>query len=312
MSIVITGASGQFGRRAVEQLLQRVPAPKLVLVTRRPEALAEFAAQGAQVRRGDFSDPATLGPAFAGAQRLLLISTDAVGGKRLLQHRAAIDAARAAGVQHVVYTSFVGALPGNPAISAIEHVATEQMLRDSGMAWTMLRDSQYSEAMALFAAPGALMSGQWLASAGEGRIGLVSREDCIACAVAVMAAPPGSGHENQVYDITGPELLSYRDCAALAAEIGGRPVAYTVCSDEDKLAFFDALGVPRRIVADEPISGPIPWPSEEMVSFERAIREGHFAILSDAVMKLTGRPPRSLRQVFEQHAAAIRAALAPQ
>ena len=311
MSIAITGASGQFGRRAVEQLLQRVPAADLVLVTRRPEALDVFAAQGAQVRRGDFSDPATLGPAFAGVTRLLLISTDAVGGKRLLQHRAAIDAARAAGVQHVVYTSFIGAVPGNPAISAEEHTATEAMLRDSGMAWTMLRDSQYSEALALFAAPGALMSGQWLASAGEGRIGMVSREDCIACAVAVMAAAAGSGHENQVYDITGPELLSFRDCAALAAEIGGRPVAYTVCDDAAKLAFFDALGVPRRIVGDEPIAGPIPWPSEEMVSFERAIREGHFEIVSDAVQRLTGRAPRSLRQVFEQHAGAIRAALPP-
>jgi NAD(P)H dehydrogenase (quinone) len=89
-------------------------------------------------------------------------------------------------------------------------------------------------------------------------------------------------------------------------------VAYQVCSDDDKLAFFDALGVPRQIVGDEPIAGPIPWPSEEMVSFERAIREGFFEVISDDVEKLTGRKPRSLRQVFEQHAGAIHAALAPQ
>jgi NAD(P)H dehydrogenase (quinone) len=312
MNIAITGASGQFGRRAAELLIERVDPRTLILVTRRPEGLAEFAARGAQVRLGDFDRPETLVPAFAGAHRMLMVSTDSVGGKRLRQHRVAIAAAREAGVKHIAYTSFVGAVPENPAISAIEHVATEKMLRESGLAWTMLRDSQYSEAMALFAAPGALMSGQWLSAAGEGRIALISRDDCIACAVAVMAAPAGSGHENQVYDITGPELLSYRDCAVLAAEIGDRPVAYTVCDDDAKLAFFDALGVPRRIVGDEPISGPIPWPSEEMVSFERAIREGRFEILSDAVVQLTGRSPRSLRQVFEQHAAAIRAALPPQ
>jgi len=309
MKIVITGASGQFGRRAVELLLERVAPEDMILLTRNPAKLAEFAARGAQVREGDFDRPETLAAALKGAQRMLMISTDSVGGKRLKQHRAAIDAAREAGVKHVVYTSFVGAIPENPAISAIEHVATETMLRESAMAFTFLRDSQYSEAMALFAAPGALMSGQWLSAAGEGRLALVSREDCIASAVAVMA---GEGHENQVYNITGPELLSFRDCAALAQEIGGRPVAYQVCSDDEKLAFFDALGVPRQIVGDEPITGPIPGPSEEMVSFERAIREGFFEVISDDVEKLTGRKPRSLRQVFEQHAGAIRAALPPQ
>nr|WP_315425833.1 SDR family oxidoreductase [uncultured Albidiferax sp.] len=306
MNIVITGASGQFGRRAVELLMERINPRDMILVTRKPESLANFAACGAQVREGDFDRPDTLAVALTGAQRMLMISTDSVGGKRLKQHRAATDAACKAGVKHVVYTSFVGAVPENPAISAIEHVATEAMLRESGMTFTFLRDSQYSEAMALFAAPGALISGQWLSAAAEGKLGLVSREDCIACAVAVMTS---EGHENKVYNITGPELLSFRDCATLAQEIGGRPVAYQVCSDEEKLAFFDALGVPRQIVGDEPIAGPIPWPSEEMVSFERAIREGHFEIISNDVERLTGRKPRTLRQVFEQHAGAIRAAL---
>lgn len=304
--ILVTGASGPFGRRTAEELLKIRNPQDLILVTRRPESLADLAARGVYVRRGDFSDPASLGAALAGAERMLLVSTDAVGGKRLLQHRHAIDAARAAGVRHVVYTSFIGAEPGNPAISAGEHAATEAMLRDSGMAWTMLRDSQYAEAIVLFAAPGALASGQWLAASGEGRVALVSREDCIASAVAVLA---GVGHEYRRYDITGPEALSYRDCAALASEFGGRPVAYTVCSDEEKLHFFDALGVPRRIVGDEPVRGPIPWPSEEMVSFERAIREGHFDVVSGDVQRLTGRAPRTLRQVFETHAAALRAGL---
>lgn len=306
MRILITGASGPFGRRAAELLMARVDPRELVLVTRRPGSLADLAARGAQVRHADFNEPATLRTAFAGVQKMLMISTDSVGGKRLVQHRTAIDAARAAGVRHVAYTSFVGAVPENPALSTTEHVATEAMLLESGMAWTMLRDSQYSEAMAQFAAPAALAAGEWLASAGEGRIALVSRDDCIAAAVAVMA---GAGHENKIYNITGPEALSYRDCAALAADIGGRPVNYRVCSDDEKLAFWDALGVPRRIQGTEPVAGPIPWPSEEMVSFERAIREGYFDVCSGDVEYLTGRKPKSLRQVYEAHADTLRSAL---
>jgi NAD(P)H dehydrogenase (quinone) len=309
MKIAITGASGQFGRSAAELLMRTIGPERLILVTRSPGKLADFAARGAQVRAADFNAPESVVDALKGAARMLMISTDSVGGKRLAQHRSAIDAARAARVEHVVYTSFVGAVPGNPCISSQEHVATEAMLRASGMAWTFLRDSQYSEALVQFAAPGALMSGQWLSAAGEGRLAMVSREDCIASAAAAVGRP---GHENATYNITGPELLTFRDCAAMAAEFGGRPVNYQVCDDEEKLAFFDALGVPRRIEGDQPIAGPIPWPSEEMVSFERAIREGFFDVLSDDVESLTGRKPRSLRQVFEQHAAAIRAAVPPQ
>lgn len=304
MSLIVTGASGQFGRVAVAELLQRIPASELILLTRRPESLAEFAARGAQVRRGNFDDPETLKAAFAGGEHMLLISTDAVGGARLKQHRNAIDAAVAAGVKHIVYTSFIGVGPDNPAISTIEHTATEAMIRDCGLAYTFMRDSQYSEAMALFAAPGALASGQWIASARDGKVGFVSRDDCAACAAAVLA---GTGHENRVYDITGPELLSYRDCAALAAEMGGKPVEYVVVSDEGKLAFFDALGVPRKI-GDDLSASPIPWPSEEMVSFECAIREGFFAVISDDVQKLLGRPPVSLREVFVAHRDALRGA----
>ena len=297
MSIVVTGASGHFGRRAAELLLQKIPAADLILVSRKPEALAEFAARGVQVRRGDFDDPASLATAFAGAERLLLISTDQVGGNRLRQHRVAIDAAKSAGIRHLTYTSFVGAGADNPAISTREHTATEAMIRASGLAWTFLRDSQYAEAMAEFVAPGALMSGQWISATGEGKVALVARADCVASAAAVMA---GSGHENLICDITGPELLTYRDCAEPAVELGGRPIDYRPVSEVEKFAFFDAIGVPRQFGADLSKS-PIPWPSEEMVSFERAIREGCFAVCSDHVERLTGRKPLSLREVYMQH-----------
>jgi NAD(P)H dehydrogenase (quinone) len=148
--------------------------------------------------------------------------------------------------------------------------------------------------MVQFAVPPAIAHGVWISAAADGKVGLVSREDCIASAVAVISTP---GHENTVYNITGPELLSYRDIAALAAELSGKPVEYKVVSDEEKLAMFDAMGVPRQVLADMSQS-PIPWPSEEMVSFERAVREGFLAVRSDDVEKLTGRKPASLRDVY--------------
>ena len=128
MSVIVTGAAGHIGRLVAEQLLTRLPSEKLVLVTRRPEALREFAARGVDVRYGDFDDAASLPGAFAGGDRMLLISTDAVG-RRVRQHRAAIDAAATAGVRHVVFTSIVNPVPWNPnGAHAWEVGRTESLL----------------------------------------------------------------------------------------------------------------------------------------------------------------------------------------
>lgn len=303
MSIIVTGASGHFGRRAAERLLERVPARELILVTRSPEKLADLAARGASVRRGDFDDVASLRAAFAGGERMLLISTDKVGGGRPAQHARAIEAGVQGGVRHVVYTSFVNCdATGNPAISCREHAGTEPLVKQSGVPWTLLRNNQYSEAMAEFAAPAALAAGRWIACSGEGRVGFVSREDCVAAAVAVLTS---SGHEHRTYNITGPELLSFRDCAALAAEIGGRPVEYVEVDEAGRFAGWDALGVPRHI-GPEMARSPVPWPSDEMVSFEIAIRDGYMALVTDDVRHLTGRVPRTLRAVYLQHVDQLR------
>lgn len=297
MSIIVTGASGQFGRATTEQLFKRVPPSDIILVTRSPEALADAAAAGATVRYGDFNDPASLPDAFAGGEKMLLISTSWVG-QRAVQHGNAINAAVAAGVRHIAYTSFVSASPESPALVSGEHLATEELIKKSGAAYTFLRDSQYAEAVSDVIAPLTLSTGKWLASAGEGRVAFVSRDDCVACAAVVLTEP---GHENKIYHLTGPELLSFRDAARLIEEAGGRPVEYVVVSDEELLAHFDSLGVPREPDEDAIASG-IPWSSNDMVSFDRAIREGYLDIISDDVETLLGRPPRSLQQVLAERA----------
>ncbi|EIV92855.1 SDR family oxidoreductase [Frankia sp. QA3] len=292
MSVVVTGASGQYGRLAARRLLARIPAAELILTTRTPGDLAEFAQRGVDVRRADFDEPETLRTAFAGAERLLLISTTSVG-RRVRQHSHAVDAAKAAGVRHVVYTSFVGTDSSSAALVLVDHRGTEDALRRSGLAWTFLRDSQYADAIADVIAPTALATGRWRAAAGDGLIAPVAREDCVDCAVAVLT---GSGHENTAYDITGPQLLSYRQAAELVAEVAGRPVDYEVISDGELYEVFDALGVPR--CADEASGAQIPWSSDDMVSFERAIRDGELAVRSEHVRELLGRPPRSLRDLL--------------
>lgn len=295
--IIVTGASGAFGRAAAERLLGRVPATELILTTRTPAKLADLAARGARVRPADFDDPGNLAEAFAGGTKMLLISTARVG-TRVGQHANAITAAVKAGVRHIAYTSVLGAAePGNPALVKLDHRATEELVERSGAAWTFLRDSQYAEAIAAAMVPGALAAGRIPDNAHDGRVAFVSRDDCVACATEVLLRP---GHENRAYDITGPELMTIPEALAEASRIAGKPIVVERVDDAGMLAHFDALGIPRHS-SDIVPSGPIPWSSDDMVSFGRAIREGYFDKCTQYVLEITGRAPRPLREVLLAH-----------
>jgi len=287
MRIVITGASGHFGRIVADGLLERVDPADLILVTRHPDALAAYAARGADVRAGDFDDPASLPAAFAGGDRLLLISTDAVG-RRVRQHGDAIDAAAAAGVRHVVYTSILRPEQGNPAGVVPDHLGTEEKLRASGLAWTFLRNSIYADLESHNHAAAAA-TGQLVTNAGDGRVAYVAREDCAAAATAVLAS---DGHEGQAYDITGPEPVDAAGRAAVFAELGGGEVEVVHVGDAEFVAGLQAAaGLPVEV-------------AELYASFGRATREGWFDVRTDTVEALTGRPPRPLRAVLESARAA--------
>jgi len=293
--IVITGASGQYGRLATDMLIDKGLADRLILITRTPGKLADRAAQGCEVRYGDYDKPGTLADAVQGAEKMLLISGTRVGA-RVVQHKAAIDAAAAAGVKHVLYTSFIGIDdPANPAEVRHDHIETEAAMRASGMAWTALRDAHYADAMILMAGPNVMATRKWFSNAGDGREAMVWRDDCVACAVAVLTTP---GHENRIYNITGPDLQSFDEVAALIGAITGVQIAHVKVDDDGQYAIFDAMGIPRRPVDDQYVSG-IPWNSDDMVSFGRAIREGFLEIRTDDVEKLTGRKARSVREMIE-------------
>jgi NAD(P)H dehydrogenase (quinone) len=179
----------------------------------------------------------------------------------------------------------------------LDHRATEEHLERSGVNWTFLRDSQYAEAVAGAMVPGALAAGQRPDNSGNGRVAFVSREDCVACATEVLLQP---GHEKRAYDITGPELLTIEQGLAMASEMAGKPIVHVHVDDEGMFAYFDSLGIPRH-ASDIVPQGPIPWSSDDMVSFGRAIREGFFDVLTDHVERITGRKPKPLRDVLLAH-----------
>lgn len=295
--IIVTGASGQFGSAAAKRLLETVPAEDLVLLSRTPDKLAPFAEAGAHVRHADFDDPASLSAAMEGGERMLLISTVRVGS-RVEQHTHAVEAAVAKGVRHVAYTSILGCgAPGNPSVEQFDHLATERMIERSGLAFTHLRNSLYAEAVATAMAIPALTAGHKPENAGQGRVPIVSRDDCVAIAVGVLTQ---EGHADKAYDVTGPELWTLPDAMALVSQMAGKPIAIEPVDDEGMYAYFDSLGVPRT-ASDVMPDGPIPWASEGMVTFGQSIREGFMDIASDAVERVTGRKPRPLRSVLEQY-----------
>ena len=302
MSFIITGASGAFGQLATRRLLERVPASEVILVTRNPQSLAKLAARGVTVRFGDFDRPETLRAAFAGGERMLLISTLSVG-RRAEQHIRAIHAAIAAGVQHIAYTSSGGADARNPAIVSRDHLATELALRDSGSGFTILRDSLYIEAALYQIAPRALAAGKWISNSGEGRVPLVAKDDCAAVAVAALT---DDAHDGRTYEITGPEMLSYREVAAIASEIDGRPVEYVSVSDDEMAAMLAAAGVPAEYSEGMYTKGVGTSSIGDIVTYEIGVREGYFAIQSNDVEKILGRPPKSLREIFAAHPEVLR------
>jgi len=304
--IAITGASGRYGRLATDKLIAMGRGRDLILITRTPAKLACRTRMGCDVRYGDFDQPETLDSAVRGAQKLLLISGTRVGA-RVLQHRAAVDAAAAAGVRHVIYTSFVNVEPSNPAIVTVDHRETELIIQASGVSWTFLRDAHYADAMILNAGPMFIASGVWLTSSQGAREAMVWREDCVDCAVAVLTQ---EGHENKAYPITGPNRENFAEVAAMLSQISGRPITLVETDDAGMYTHFDALGIPREPVDDQSVAG-IPWNSDDMVSFERAIREGCLDICTNDVERLTGHKARSVYDMILANADTLRRVGAP-
>ncbi len=236
----LTGANGQLGRLVIQELLTQVPADQILATTRNPEELADFTAKGVVVRRADFSDPATLPAAFAGATRLLIISTSVVGS-RVEGHKAAIAAAKEAGVSHITYTSSPNADPNASHFILADHGQTEEALAASNVAWTALRNSIYSEGLRDLVGL-LLINEQLLIPEGSAKHSWVTREDCARAAAGTLL---GKLKVSGPVDVTGPEALSFTDVGQRLSQISGRPIATQMLPDNEIIARVVTKGVPE-------------------------------------------------------------------
>jgi NAD(P)H dehydrogenase (quinone) len=288
-TLLVTGAAGQLGRLALDHLatLHRGP---IIAGTRDPAKLADLAARGIEVRRLDFDDAASLAEGFRGIDRALIVSTDALGqpGRRLAQHRAAVEAAAKAGVKRLVYTSMPNPEPGSPIPFAPDHHGTEEAIRATGLPHTILRVSWYQENL-LASLGGILASGTWASAAGEGRVAHVARADAARAAAAALAAPtPAHG----TVDVTGPRGWTVAEVAALIGQVFGRPIQVVPVDDAALAEGLASHGLPSFLV-------PV------LVSFDRNTREGRMPAPTDTVAWLIGAEPRRLEDFLEAQKAAF-------
>lgn len=242
--IVVTGASGQLGRLVIAALLARqVPASQIVAAVRDPAKVADLAARGVQLRQADYRQPDTLDAAFAGAEKLLLISSSEIG-QRSLQHRNAIDAARRAGVALLAYTSVLHA-PDSPLALADEHRATEAYLQAAGIPHVLLRNGWYTENYLASIGP-ALQHGAFIGSAGEGRIASAARADYAEAAAAVLT---GAGQAGRVYELAGDASYTLAEFAAELSRRSGKAVPYVNLAPADFEAALRGAGLSEGLAA---------------------------------------------------------------
>ncbi|ELY4855394.1 SDR family oxidoreductase [Cronobacter turicensis] len=248
--IAITGATGHLGQRVIDTLLNTVAAQEIVAIVRNPAKAAALSAKGVQVRAADYNDVAALTAAFAGVEKLLLISSSEVG-QRAPQHRNVIDAAKTAGVKLIAYTSLLHA-DRSPLGLADEHVATEKMLADAGIPYVLLRNGWYTENY-LASVPPALEHGVFIGSAGDGKIASASRQDYAEAAAKVLTLDNQAG---RVYELAGDNAWTLRDLTALLSKETGKTVAYQNLSEADFAAALAGAGLPEgfaKLLADSDI-----------------------------------------------------------
>ena len=238
MKIGITGATGQLGRIVVQKLKQKVAPSDIVAVVRSPAKAADL---GVEARAADYGDAKSLGTALVGIDTLLLISGSEIG-QRAQQHRNVVEAAKQAGVKHIVYTSLLHA-DTSPLSLAGEHRETEAALRASGIPSTILRNSWYMENH-LGSAKGAVTAGAFIGSAGEGRIAGATRDDYADAAVAVLT---GTGHQGQVYELAGDEPYTLAELAAEIARQSGAQVPYRDLPVADYAQALQGFGLPAGL-----------------------------------------------------------------
>jgi NAD(P)H dehydrogenase (quinone) len=281
MKILVTGATGKLGSKVVESLLKSVPASNLVVSVRNPEKAEGLRKRGVEVRQGDFDRPQTLDNAFKGIDRLLIISADGDNETRIKQHANAVQAAERAGVKFIAYTSLANATESKNSM-APPHIATETAIIKTGIPYSFLRNNWYLE-NEVASIQGALAGAPWVTSAGEGKVGWALQQDYADAAATVLV---GNGHENTVYELSGP-LLSQKELASALGNVLGKDIPVQQVSDEQYAEIMRGLGLPDFVI-------PI------VVGIQESIRNGSLEVNSNDFEKVLGRPITSINEALKQ------------
>lgn len=279
---IVTGANGRLGSRVVDALLEHVPAEQVGVSVRDAGAAAALADRGVRVRAGDFTDPASLDHAFAGADRVLIVSAAIRGPGAAAANRAAIDAAVRAGASHALYTSHQAASPASLFAAQPQHAATEQHLAAAGVGWTALRHGFYASTLEFYV-PDALRTGEFRLPA-DGPVSWTAHDD-LAAVDALALARPGL-LDGVTPPLTGPEALDFAGVAAILGDLTGREVRRVVVDDDEWRSEQIGRGVPAAA-------------ADFTLGLFRAAREGEFAVTDPALPTLLGRPAIPVRTVLE-------------
>lgn len=286
MKILVTGATGKLGSKVVESLLKSIPARELAVSVRNPEKAEGLRSRGVEVRHGDFDHPETLENAFKGIDHLLIISADGDNETRIRQHTNAVRAAEHAGVKFIAYTSLANATESKN-IMAPPHVATEAAIIKTGIPYSFLRNNWYLE-NEIGSIQGAMAGAPWVTSAGEGKVGWALQQDYADAAAAVLV---GGGHENTVYELSGP-LLTQEELAYALGNVLGKEVPVQQVSDEKYAEIMKGLGLPDFVI-------PI------VVGIQESIRNGSLEVESNDFEKVLGRPVAPINESLTQLVNAI-------
>jgi NAD(P)H dehydrogenase (quinone) len=281
MKLLVTGATGKLGTKVVETLLKTVPASQLVVSVRNPEMADKLRTRGVEVRHGDFDQPETLDVAFAGIDRLLIISADGDNETRIRQHTDAVAAAERAQVKFIAYTS-LGNASESKLFLAPPHQATEEAILKTGIPYSFLRNNWYLE-NEIPSIQGVIAGAPWVTSAESGKVVWALQQDYAEAAAAVLA---GNGHENTIYELSG-KLLTQEEFVSALGTVLGKEISVQQVDDDTYAGIMKGAGVPEFI---------LPF----LVGIQKGIRDGELEVESSDFEKLLGRPATPINEALSQ------------
>ena len=288
MTTLITGATGQLGTLVVKHLLDRLPASEIAVSVRTPAKAENIAALGVDVRHGDFDDLALMTTAFKGIETALIISAEADNATRIAQHRTAVDAAKAAGVRHLVYTSIIDPRADADFTYSAIHLDTENYIKESGQNYTFLRNSFYADLL-LAGVPHALETGAYGAPAGDAKITYIPRNDLAEAAAVVLANP--QNHINATYDLTGAKAVTHTEIASYIAKATGKDITFANLPADVHVGILNSIGLPGHLV-------------EALAGLYVGAKKGDYETVSDDFETLVGRKPQSVEDFIRKALAA--------